>query len=141
MGRKNQFSSDHQPVGRKPRGKDKRTLILEALERAGVTEEGFYDRLITAALGENQVAFQELWKRFHPIPKQVAPTIDYDYPADGTLADRSRAIERGIAAGVIPPDIGVSLISALSGVAKIEEVTEVIERISKIEAALSVKAD
>jgi len=94
---KHEFSSDNQPATRRPRGRDKRTLILEALERAGVNEEGFYDRLVLEALtpqGEdgktNQVAFQELWKRFHPVPKPVAPTIQFEYPITGTLVDRAR---------------------------------------------------
>lgn len=146
---KHRFDSDNQPApeSRKPRGKDKRTLILEALERAGVNEEGFYDRLVLEALsgsGEdgkvNQVAFTELWKRFHPVPKPVAPAIVFDYPAGGTLADRARAIELGIAEGIIPPDIGVSLLAALGHVAKAEEVTEVLERIGRIEEALNAKS-
>lgn len=143
---KHKFDSENQPApeSRKPRGKDKRTLILEALERSGVTEEGFYDRLVAEALapqGEdgktNQVAFQELWKRFHPVPKPVAPTVQFEYPINGTLVDRARAIESGIAEGIIPPDIGVSLLNALGQVAKAEEVTELLERISKIEEALN----
>ncbi len=148
---KHKYDSKNQPAPekRKPRGKDKRTLILDALSRAGVSEEGFYDRLVIEALGvsgedgdgkANQVAFIELWKRFHPIPKPVAPAIVFDYPAGGTLADRARAIELGIAEGIIPPDIGVSLLAALGHVAKAEEVTEVLERIARIEEALNAKS-
>ena len=141
---KHEFSSDNQPATRKPRGRDKRTLILEALERAGVNEEGFYDRLVLEALtpqGEdgktNQVAFQELWKRFHPVPKPVAPTIQFEYPITGTLVERARAIETGIAEGIIPPDIGVSMITALGHVARTEEVTEIRERLERLEALIN----
>jgi len=144
-----QFTSEKQPKVRKPRGKDKRTLILESLERLGVTEEGFYDRLVLEALGDvggigddsddnrerkvNHVAFQELWKRFHPVPKPVAPVINFEYPADGTLMDRARAIELGIAEAIIPPDIGVSLLSALAHIAKTEEVTEIKEQLAQLQ--------
>jgi len=141
---KHEFSSDNQPATRRPRGRDKRTLILEALERAGVNEEGFYDRLVLEALtpqGEdgktNQVAFQELWKRFHPVPKPVAPTIQFEYPITGTLVERARAIETGIAEGIIPPDIGVSMITALGHVARTEEVTEIRERLERLEALIN----
>lgn len=141
---KHEFSSDNQPATRKPRGRDKRTLILEALERAGVNEEGFYDRLVLEALtpqGEdgktNQVAFQELWKRFHPVPKPVAPTIQFEYPITGTLVERARAIETGIAEGIIPPDVGVSMITALGHVARTEEVTEIRERLERLEALIN----
>ena len=141
---KHEFLSDNQPATRRPRGRDKRTLILEALERAGVNEEGFYDRLVLEALtpqGEdgktNQVAFQELWKRFHPVPKPVAPTIQFEYPITGTLVERARAIETGIAEGIIPPDIGVSMITALGHVARTEEVTEIRERLERLEALIN----
>lgn len=144
-----QFDKDNQPSNRKPRGRDKRTLILEALERQGVTEEGFYDRLVIEAMGLcgedaddnearkiNQVAFTELWKRFHPVPKPVAPTIEFDYPESGSLLDKAKAIELGVAEGIIPPDIGMGLIQSLANVAKVEEVTELKERVERIEELL-----
>lgn len=146
---KHEFGKDNQPKNRKPRGRDKRTLILEALERQGVTEDGFYDRLVIEALGlcgedaddsearkVNQVAFTELWKRFHPVPKPVAPTVEFDYPKDGTLLEKAQSIELGIAEGIIPPDIGMGLIQTLSNVAKVEEVTEIKDRLERLEELL-----
>ena len=63
------------------RGKASRTLLLEAMERAGKTPDGFYDLLVERALNpDDTFAFSELWKRFHPIEKATAPTIEFDLP-------------------------------------------------------------
>lgn len=139
------FDSENQPKERSPRGRDKRLLIIEALERQGQSEKEFYDLLVMAALGISEdesvaklqpVAFTEMMKRLHPIPKQVAPVIEFDYPADGTLLEKAQAIEAGISDATIPPDIGIGLIQALANVAKVEEVTEIKERLERLEQLL-----
>lgn len=144
------FDTDNQPKERSPRGRDKRLLVIEALERLGKSESEFYDILVMAALGLSDdddmrklqpVAFSEALRRLHPIPKQVAPLIDFDYPANGTLLEKASAIESGIADATIPPDIGIGLIQALANVAKVEEVTELKERIERIEQLLEQKGD
>lgn len=137
-----EFTSENQPKKRKPRGKSQRTLLQESLERLGTSEASFYDTMIMAALGLTEdesilklqsFAFPEVVKRLYPIPKQVAPTVEFDYPKDGTLTEKASAIEVAISDGVIPPDVGVNLISVLAHVAKIEEVTEIKERLDRIE--------
>ena len=141
-----EFTSENQPKKRKPRGKSQRTLLQESLERLGTSEASFYDTMIMAALGLTEdesilklqsFAFPEVVKRLYPIPKQVAPTVEFDYPKDGTLTEKASAIEVAISDGVIPPDVGVNLISVLAHVAKIEEVTDLQERIAKIEESLN----
>lgn len=137
-----EFTPENQPKKRKPRGKSQRTLLQESLERLGTSEASFYDTMIMAALGLTEdesilklqsFAFPEVVKRLYPIPKQVAPTVEFDYPKDGTLTEKASAIEVAISDGVIPPDVGVNLISVLAHVAKIEEVTEIKERLDRIE--------
>lgn len=57
--------------------------------------------------------------------KALSPPVEFDYPENGTLTEKSAAIEKAIASGEISPDTGVNLLAALSHVAKIEEVTEI----------------
>ena len=139
-----EFNSEYQPnpENRKPRGKGKRNQLIAALERMGHTEESFFDLMVMAALGSTEdeailklqsYAFPEVAKRLYPIPKQVAPTVEFDYPKNGTLKEKASAIEAAISDGLIPPDIGVNLISVLTGVAKIEEVTELVARLDRLE--------
>ena len=125
-----QFTSDYQP---KKRGKAKRTLIVEALERAGKSEEGFYDILVEKAIGDDSTAFTELWKRFHPVEKATAPTIEFDLPKDSTPLDKANAVMHGVAAGIIPPDIGSLLIQAAKHTIDIEIGTELKDRIEALE--------
>ena len=46
------FNSENQPANRKPRGRGKRTILLEALKGAGVTEEGLSKLIVEKALDE-----------------------------------------------------------------------------------------
>lgn len=147
-----EFNSEYQPdpENRKPRGPGKRNQLLKALDRLGYSEEKFYDVMVMAALGLTEdesilklqsYAFPEVAKRLYPIPKQVAPTVTFDYPKDGTLMDKANAIELAISDGMIPPDIGVSLISVLSHVARIEEESELKESIRRIQEHLGLADD
>ena len=95
------FTTEYQPE-RKPRGKAKRTLILEALERAGQSQEDFYDLLVERALNpDDSFAFTELWKRFHPIEKATFPFYEFDLPTgeDATKLKQADSIIKAISEG------------------------------------------
>ena len=52
-------------------------------------------------------------KYLFPMPKAVADPAPFD--TSGTLDDQCQDIKERIAEGVLPPDIGVSLLSAVRG--------------------------
>lgn len=129
-----QFSKDYQPKGR---GKAQRTKILEAMQRAGQTEEGFYDLLVQRAFNpEDNFAFKELLGRFYPIPKQTLPLIEFDFDPTATPSLQAAQIMDASAKGVIPPDVASTFISSIASMLKIEEVTELQKRLEAIEKAL-----
>lgn len=139
---KHEYSSDNQPAERSPRGRDKRLLIIEAMERCGGSESGFYDLLVQSALGLSEderiqkmqgMAFPEMMKRLHPVPKQVAPMIEFDYPSRGSLSEKANAVECAMAEGKMPPDIGVSMLTALGHVAKVEEITDIKQQLAELQ--------
>ena len=114
-------------------------MVLEALGRGGFSEEGFYDELVRKAMVEGDtIAFQELLKRFHPVPKSVAPYIEIEYPHNGTIPEKAVAIEKGVFSGDIPPDVGIGLIGALSNIANIDAVHDLKLRIESLEKAFNV---
>lgn len=130
------FSSDSQPAQRKPRGKSERTKILEAMSRAGKTEEGFYDELVARAGNpDDNFTFKELMSRLSPIPKAVAPTIEFDLDENGTISEKAEQIIIGISKGRIPPDLGNQLIVSMSSLMNIKEKTEFEDRLKAIEDA------
>jgi hypothetical protein len=126
----------------KHRGKRERTKLIDALIRQGETEEGFYDLLITRALsGDDTFAFGELTKRVSPIPKQVSPTIEFDFPEAAKPYEQAAAVMLGISKGVIPPDIGYSFISSIGSMVDIEKTTEIKGRLEAIEKSLGLMGE
>lgn len=132
------FTEDNQPIKR--RGKSTRTKILEAMERQGVTEEGFYDLLITKAFNpESDFSFNELLKRMSPIPKQVAPMVNFDFPQNARPHEQAEAVMLAVSNGVIPPDIGATFVNSIKHMIEIEESTDLKDRIKKLEESLGIE--
>lgn len=116
------------------RGKAERTKILEALKRKGITEEGFYDLLVERAIDpEDNFALKEVLSRFSPLKKAVLPDIEFDFNKAGTPVEQVGQILSAISEAKIPPDVGISIISAIKAAIDIEESTELKTRIAEIE--------
>lgn len=135
------FTSENQPKKRK--GKHPRTKILEAMERQGETEEGFYDLLVSRAFNDvdDNFSFGELLKRFSPVYKQVAPPIEFEFPKTGLPHEQAASVMNAVAAGQIPPDIGATFVTAIKSMVDIEESTELKKRIEQLEDMLNVAAN
>ncbi|PHS02407.1 MAG: hypothetical protein COA78_21035 [Blastopirellula sp.] len=131
---KTSFNSDNQPKERKGRGKSERTKILEAMKRAGSTEEEFYDSLLTRSLDtEDNFGFKEMLNRMSPIPKAVAPLYEFTFDEKGTPYKKSCQVLKAMAAGKIPSDIGSLFINSIQSMLKIQEVTELERMIKELE--------
>lgn len=129
------FSSENQPPNK--RGKDKRKLLVEALERKGFTEETLYDTIVDMAINQRDTAMmKELIVRFSPLPKPVAPVFEVDFPDDGTPVEKIDAVIRGIASGIIPADIGKMFAEVIKTGLDVEEVTELAARLERLEKLL-----
>ena len=130
-----QFSKDNQPKGR---GKSERTKILEAMKRAGKTEDGFYDLLMEKAFNpEDNFTFKELLNRISPIPKAVNPIVEFDFPKKAKPHVQAAFVLDAIANGVIPSDIGNMFVQSIKAMIDIEEYTDLKDRIEKLEKALA----
>lgn len=129
------FSSENQPPNK--RGKDKRKLLIEALERKGFTEETLYDTIVDMAINQRDTAMmKELIVRFSPLPKPVAPVFEVDFPDDGTPVEKIDAVIRGIASGIIPADIGKMFAEVIKTGLDVAEVTELAARLERLERLL-----
>jgi hypothetical protein len=129
------FSATNQPPSK--RGKSERTKILEALERQGVTEEGFYDRLMTRALDpEDTFALREVLNRFSPLKKSVMPDVEFEFNKKGTPVEQVGQLLDAVSARKIPPDVATMLITAIKNAIDIEVNTDLKDRIEKLEVML-----
>lgn len=132
------FDKKKQPVKRKPRGKSERTKILDAMKRAGTTEDDFYDSLLERSLDkEDNFGFKEMLNRMSPIPKQVAPLVEFNFPKKALPHVQAEYVLMAIASGKIPSDIGNAFIQSIKAMIDIEEFTNLKERIEKLEAVLN----
>lgn len=138
---KKKFSEDYQPTNRRGRGKSEKTKFLEALQRRSMTEVDFYDKLIEKALDEDSsIAMTEVLKRISPIPKQVAPSIEFDLDTSAKPHEKASQILDAISSGQIPPDIGATLMQSIKVFVDIEEYTDLKARIEKLEELLNAGA-
>ncbi len=87
--------------------------------------------LIKQAKDGDTAAAKILLDRCCPALKPQAMTINI--PVNGTLAEQGNEIIRATLSGLIPPDIGAQLITALAAQSKIIEVDELTQRIEALE--------
>jgi len=128
------FTKETQPKSRRPRGQSERTKILEAMKRAGQTEEAFYDLLVERATNEDDnFAFKELLARLSPIPKSVSPLVEFDFPKEAKPHIKAAYVLEAVSKGKIPSDIGSMFIQSIKTKLDIEEHTELTERVERIE--------
>lgn len=130
------FGKDKQPS--KGRGKSERTKILAAMERAGKTEDGFYDLLMEKAFNpDDNFTFKELLNRISPMPRAVNPLYEFDLPKNSKPYEKAGFVLDAISTGILPSNIGNDCIQAIKAMIDIEEYTDLKERIEKLEATLN----
>ena len=138
--RPTKFSKENQPKAkRRGRCKSERTKILEAMERQGETEEGFYDLLVERAKKpEDNFTFKELLMRLSPLPKAVAPLVEFDFPQDSKPHIQAAYVLAAVSSGIIPSDIGNVFVQSIKSMIDIEAYTALTARIAAIEESLGV---
>ena len=135
---KTSFDKNKQPKKRKPRGKDKRTLILEAMKRQGKTQECFYDMLVERSFNlDDNFAFKEVLTRMYPVSKSVAPLVEFEFPKKEKPHIQAAYVLEAVASGLIPSDIGNMFIQSIKAMIDIEEYTDLKARIEALEKALA----
>lgn len=137
------FTSENQPPAhRKKRGKDQRTLMLEALGRNKFTEDQFWDNVVKAAMAEEdsftkKTMIQEVMARLAPIPKAVAPTYEFDWNNAASPADKIDRLVDAVSNGEIPADIAHMLAGTIKAGMDVREVTELAERLEALEKLIA----
>ena len=131
------FSAERQPARR--RGKEQRTKILEAIkEETKLNEKGFYKAVAKKALTEGDtLIMKELHTRVAPAAKPVAPSVQFDFPEDGTPVAQVDAVLRAVAAGKVSPDVGQQLVAMIRGKLDVLEISELADRLASVEKALA----
>ena len=137
-----QFNTEAQPEDRKPRGKGKKSLMLEAIREVCEDEQEFLKKVVAIGLGDsvdgpNPTLLALVINRIEPPLKAIAPMVEFDFDTDAKPHDQANQILKAVANSQIAPDIGQMFIGSIKSMIDIEEYTDLKERIEKLEKALS----
>lgn len=136
---KHAFSADNQPTKR--RGKSYATLLVEALQRAGESEEQFLDRAINHAIEGDMMIFREILVRLSPVPKATYPNFTVDIKPEDSPADKLDKIIAAVANAEIPADVAAQMAQLIKAAIEVREVTELVHRLEKLEQLLQDRAN
>jgi hypothetical protein len=130
----------------RPRGKTKKTILLDALKaQAGMDEQKFYELMIERALNKDDPAssilIKEVLSRLYPQSKPTMPLVDFDLDLDSKAHEQVNKISDAIAKSLIPADVGKIMVDIIKASIEIEKATELAERIEAIERALDESDD
>lgn len=115
------------PKGR-PKNKTPATLLRKSIAEA---MPDIISKLVEQAKEGDTAAAKILLDRCCPTLKPQAMAINL--PISGTLAEQGGEIITATMKGLIPPDIGAQLITALAAQSKIIEIDELTQRIERLE--------
>lgn len=149
---KTSFSKDNPPPkDRPPRGKARRTKLLDALKKQGKTEAQFYEFCVQVAMGTLKVdedgkqvqmrpdimMLKDVLRRVFPENKPTFPEFEVpEFKEDDTLLEKATCILDSIALGEIPVDAGKLMIDIMNTLGTIEERDELKARIEALEEKL-----
>lgn len=139
MANKTTFTKDNQPKNR--RGKSEKTKLLEALKRHHLDESEFYYKFLERALNVNDPSsstlLKEVFARMYPASRPTLPTVKFELPPNATPSERVVFIEKAIANGDIPADIGKMMVDIIKTGIDVANASDLIERLEKLEKLLN----
>ena len=148
------FGEKPQPTRRKPRGKAKKSLMLDAIREVCTNEQEFLKQMVVIGIGgltkisgpdekeeefeyknPNPMLLSLVLNRIEPPLKSVSPVYEFDFDSDGDLHKQAKQVLGAMASGALPSDIGELFITSISSMLNIQEKTDFEERLRAIEDA------
>ncbi len=143
------FNSDSQPkpTNRKPRGRGKKTSMLEALRleiEGGETE--FLQKVTRYAFGDGEKIKPNLQlmlavlQRLEPPIKSTMPLVKFTFNTTLNPFQQAAQVTKAASEGKIPSDVAVNFMSLIQAMMKIKDITEIEERLLAVEKRISEQA-
>ena len=132
-----------------PRGRAFKTILFEVIREGslidvpeGATRDDAEKAFITHAAkrafdstdNTSGTVLNEFLKRTFPPLKQTQEAVSFEFPSDGTPSEKAFAVVDAISAGLLPADVGQTVIAIIKDSVVIKESTELEERIAQLEA-------
>lgn len=137
-----EFSSENQPEERKPRGKGKKSLMLEAIRSVCENEQEFLRQVVVLGLGDgaelpaNPALLSLVLNRIEPPLKATSPMVSFEFNDKAKPHEQATQVLKAVADGSIAPDIGHMFVTSISSMLKIQEITDIDERLKKMESEI-----
>jgi hypothetical protein len=149
------FDENHQPPmeNRKPRGKAKRTLILDAIKKKaligmheGATraecEEAFFGHIASRAFNpedkDSGTLLKFLGDKGWAGLKPTMEPVEFELDETATPAFQAAQVMKASSLGKIPPDVAGLYMTCIASMMKIEEVTTIKADIERIKEQLGI---
>lgn len=134
-----EFTSNNQPKERKPRGKGKKSLMLDAIRSVCEDEKEFLQKVIVLGLGDgadlpaNPALLSLVLNRIEPPLKATSPMVEFEFDGKSKPHEQAAQVLNAVASGKIAPDIGHMFVTSISSMLKIQEITDIDERLKAME--------
>ncbi|AUS00441.1 hypothetical protein NVP1275O_01, partial [Vibrio phage 1.275.O._10N.286.54.E11] len=135
------FDENNQPEERKPRGKGKRTLMMDAIRaQCEGGEQEFLKRVVEMSIGDpdndvkpNPNLIAMVLQRIEPPFKPVMPLVEFEFTEDSKPYQQASQIMKAVSEGKIAPDVAATFISSINQMIGIEQHTELKQRLEDLE--------
>ncbi len=132
-----------------PRGRAFKTILFEVIREEslidvpkGATKDQAEKAFITHAANRafdskdsnSSTILNEFLKRTFPPLKQTQEAVNFEFPSDGTPSQKAFAVVDAISSGLLPADVGQTVIAIIKDSVVIKESTELEERIAQLES-------
>ncbi len=156
---KHEYTSDNQPGERKPRGKGKKTLMLDAIKSVCGSEEEFLKQVVAIGIGgltkvnatddddeyeykqPNTMLLNMALSRIEPPLKATSPMVEFEFNPESKPHEQASQVLKAVSVGQLAPDIGQIFISSIKAMIDIEEYTDLKQRIEAIEKSLGLSSE
>lgn len=137
-----------------PRGKAFKTLLMETIRDESLldvnpnsskeeTEKAFIRHAAARAFNPSDQSsttiLNEFMKRSFPPIKPTNEAVVFNFPDNGSPAEKAFSVISAISKGDIPPDIGQTIIGIIKDSVVIEEATDLKVRIEVLEKKLGIQ--
>lgn len=126
-----------------PRGKAKKTLMLDAIKAVCGNEGEFLQKVIKLGLGDgvdlpaNPALLTLVMNRIEPPLKSISPMVNFEFNPNAKPHEQANQVLQAVANSQIAPDIGQMFVASIKSMIDIEEYTDLKERIEKLEELLN----
>ncbi|MCP4321455.1 MAG: hypothetical protein GY787_06325 [Alteromonadales bacterium] len=141
-----QFTSENQP-DRKPRGKGRKSLMLDAIRKVCKTEQEFLQQVVILGLGDgkelpaNPTLLTLVLNRIEPPLKATSPMVNFEFNEKAKPHEQAAQTLKAVSEGNLSPDIGNMFVQSIKAMIDIEEYTDLKERIEEIEKSLGIVSE